>query len=41
MIDVSWNSVTCIGLIALALVIVGACILAVCGVITIVKSIKE
>nr|DAH36337.1 MAG TPA: hypothetical protein [Caudoviricetes sp.] len=41
MIDVLWNSVNCIGLVALVLVIVGACILMVCGVITVVKSIKE
>lgn len=41
MIDVLWNIIGCIGLVALALVVVGACILVVCGVIEIIKSIKE
>ena len=41
MIDVLWNIIYCIALVALALAAVGGCILFVCGVITIVKSIKE
>ena len=38
MIDVSWNIV---GYIGLSLALIGACILMVCGIINIVKSMKE
>lgn len=41
MIDVLWNIVGCIGLVALALIFFGACILVVCGIISIIKQIKE
>ena len=41
MIDVLCNIVSCIGLVVLALTIIGACILLVCGIISIVKQTKE
>ena len=41
MIDVLWNVVGCIGLVALALTLIGTCILLVCGIISIVKEVKE
>ena len=41
MIDVLWNIVGCIGLVVLALAMVGAGILLTCGIISIVKSEKE
>ena len=41
MIDVLWNVVGCIGLVALALTLIGICILLVCGIICIVKQVKE
>ena len=41
MIDALWNVVGCIGLVALALALIGTCILLVCGIISIVKEMKE
>ena len=41
MIDALWNVVGCIGLVALALALIGTCILLVCGIISIVKQTKE
>lgn len=41
MIDVLWNSVSCIGLVALVLTFIGACILLVCGIIIVIKQAKE
>ena len=41
MIDVLWNVVGCIGLVAFALAIIGTCILLVYGIICIVKQAKE
>ena len=41
MIDVLWNIVRCTGLIALALAVIGTCILLVCGIICTVKQAKE
>lgn len=41
MIDVLWNIVSYIGLVALSLAIIGTCILLVCGIISIVKQTKE
>lgn len=41
MIDVLWNIVSCIGLVALALTMLGTCILLVYGIISIVKEVKE
>nr|DAH41398.1 MAG TPA: hypothetical protein [Caudoviricetes sp.] len=41
MIDVLWNIVSYIGLVALLLAIIGTCILLVCGIISIVKQTKE
>ena len=41
MIDVLWNVVGCIGLVALTLTLIGTCILLVCGIICIVKQAKE
>ena len=41
MIDVLWNIVSYIGLVVLALAIVGIGILLVCGIISIVKEVKE
>lgn len=41
MIDVLWNIVSCIGLVALSLAIIGACILLVCCIISIIKEAKE
>ena len=41
MIDVLWNVFGCIGLVALALTLIGTCILLVCGIICIVKQAKE
>ena len=41
MIDVLWNVVGCIGLVALALAIIGTGILLLCGIISIVKQVKE
>jgi hypothetical protein len=37
MIDVLWDVVSCVGLAVLALILVGTCILLVCGIICIVK----
>jgi hypothetical protein len=36
MIDVLWNIIGCVGLAVLALILVGTCILLVCGIICIV-----
>ena len=41
MIDVLWNVVSCIGLVVLALALIGTCILLVYGIICIVKQAKE
>ena len=41
MIDVLWNVVGCIGLVALALALISACILLVYGIISVVKEAKE
>ena len=41
MIDVFWNIISCLGLIVLVLVLLGTCILLVCGIISIVKQAKE
>ena len=41
MIDVLWNVVGCIGLVALAFTLIGTCILLVYGIICIVKQAKE
>ena len=41
MIDVLWNVVGCIGLVALALVLIGTCILLVYGIISVIKQAKE
>ena len=41
MIDVLWNIISCLGLAILALVLIGTCILLVCGIICIVKEVKE
>lgn len=41
MIDVLWNIVSYIGLVVLALAIIGIGILLVCGIISIVKEVKE
>ena len=41
MIDVLLNIICCIGLVILALVGLGTCILLVCGIICIVKQAKE
>lgn len=41
MIDVLWNIVSYTGLIALSLAIIGTCILFVCGIIIVIKSMKE
>ena len=39
--DVLLNVVCCIGLVVLVLILIGACILVACGIISIVKSMKE
>ena len=41
MIDVLWNVVGCIGLVALALALIGACIFLVYGIISVIKQAKE
>lgn len=41
MIDVLWNIIGCLGLAVLVLVLIGTCILLVCGIIIIVKQAKE
>ena len=41
MIDVLWNIVSYSGLIVLALAIIGTGILLLCGIISIVKQVKE
>ena len=41
MINVLWNIVRYSGLVVLALAIIGTCILLVCGIICIVKEVKE
>ena len=41
MIDVLWNIVSYLGLVVLALAIIGIGILLVCGIISIVKEAKE
>lgn len=41
MIDVLWDIVSYAGLVALALTLIGTCILLVCGIICIVKQVKE
>ena len=41
MIDALWNVVGCIGLVVFALAIIGTGILLVCGIISIVKEVKE
>lgn len=41
MIDVLWNIISCLGLAVLALVLIGTCILLVCGIISIVKQANE
>ena len=41
MIDVLWNVVGCIGLVALALTLIGTCILLVYGIISVIKQAKE
>lgn len=38
MIDVLWNIIGCVGLAVLALILVGTCILLVCGIICIVQK---
>lgn len=41
MIDLLWNIVSCIGIVVLALTMIGTCILLVYGIISIVKEVKE
>lgn len=41
MIDVLWNIISCLGLVVFVLILVGTCILLVCGIISIVKQAKE
>ena len=41
MIDVLWNIISCLGLAVLALVLIGTCVLLVCGIICIAKQAKE
>lgn len=41
MVDMMWNIVGCIGLVVLALTLIGTCILLVCGIISIIKQTKE
>ena len=41
MSDVLWNIISCLGLAVLVLVLLGTCILLVCGIICIVKQAKE
>ena len=41
MIDVLWNIISCIGLVVLALTLIGTCILLVRGIIHIIKEMKE
>ena len=41
MIDVLWNVVGCIGLVALTLALIGTCILLVYGIISVIKQAKE
>lgn len=41
MIDVLLYIVSCIGLVVLALTIIGTCILLICGIISIIKDVKE
>lgn len=41
MIDVLWNMISCIGLVAIAFVLIGTCILSVYGIINIIKEVKE
>lgn len=41
MIDVLWNIINYLGLAVLALVLIGICILLVCGIISIIKQAKE
>lgn len=41
MIDVLWNVIGCIGLVTLALTLIGTCILLVYGIISSVKQAKE
>ena len=41
MIDILWNVIRCTGLVALALTLIGTCILLVCGIICIIKEIME
>lgn len=41
MIDVLWNIVAYSGLVAFSLTMIGTCILLVCGIISIVKEVKE
>lgn len=41
MINVLWNIINYFGLAVLALVLIGICILVVCGIICIIKQTKE
>ena len=41
MIDVLWNVVGCIGLVVLALALIGTCILLVCGIVSTIKEVKD
>lgn len=41
MIDILWSIVSYSGLVVLALAIIGTCILLVCGILRIVKEVKE
>ena len=41
MINVLWNIVRCTGLVALALAVIGTCILLVYGIISVIKQAKE
>lgn len=41
MIDWLWNVVSCIGLVVLALTMIGTCILLAYGIISIVKEVEE
>ena len=41
MIDILWDIISFAGTIAFALAIIGTCILLICGIICIVKQVKE
>ncbi len=41
MIDVLWNMISCIGLVAIAFVLIGTCIISVYCIINIIKEMRK